>query len=453
MPTNLISIGRSGAAAAKASIEVTAQNIANASNPDYVRRSLQLSEFVGAARIDFQSSSSLAGVRIGGIDRPNSELIQRRARDSASDLQRAEAELSGLRDAETALEQSGLFRGLVDYEAALRVLEGDPTDLALRTGALESARQLAQTFQLADFSLGNARQLVEDDVNVGVDAINGAARELARINVELANVRSGTAAQASLLDARDAALRDISSEFGTITRFDEFGAAEVRLVGTPLPAGESGLLLVEGDKFSELTAQIDPQGSASFSFGGAAFAPLSGAMAGRASALTDLAGRQSVLDAIASQTITQANNAQASGAALDGSDGQPLFTGSDAGTIALALMRGEDLALAPAGSPPGSRNTANLSNMLAVFGADDGPIASTDRLLLALSSKISGIETTREGLAIINSSAQADLLTETGVDLDAEAASLIRLQQAFEANSRIIQVAGELFDTILGLSR
>ncbi|EAQ28884.1 flagellar hook-associated protein 1 [Erythrobacter sp. NAP1] len=452
MPTNLISIGRSGAAAAKASIELTAQNIANASNPDYVRRSLQLTEFVGVARIDFQSSSSLAGVRIGGIERPNSELIQRRARDSASDLARAEAELTGLRDAETALEQSGLFRGLVDFEAALRVLEGDPTDQALRAGALESARQLAQTFQLADFSLGNARQLVEDDVNVGVDRINGAASEVARINLELANARDGTAAQASLLDARDAALREISSEFGIIARFDEFGAAEVRLVGTPSPAGEEGLLLVEGGKFSELSAQIDPQGTASFNFGGAPFAPLSGAMAGRASALTDLSGRQSSLDAIAGQTIAQANAAQASGAALDGSAGQPLFSGSDAGTIELALASGEDLALAPAGSPPASRDTANLSNALDALGADDGPIASVDRLLLSLSSRISGIETTREGLAIINSSAQADLLSETGVDLDAEAASLIRLQQAFEANSRVIQVASELFDTILGLN-
>ena len=67
------------------------------------------------------------------------------------------------------------------------------------------------------------------------------------------------------------------------------------------------------------------------------------------------------------------------------------------------------------------------------------------------SSRIAGLETTREGLEIINDTAQAELLRETGVDLDEEAANLIRLQQAFEANSRVIQVATELFDTILGL--
>ena len=88
MSTNLILIGRSGAAAARAGIELTAQNIANASNPDYVRRSLQLSELVGRANIGFQPTTSFAGVQIGGIQRPDSDLIQRRARDSECGLER-----------------------------------------------------------------------------------------------------------------------------------------------------------------------------------------------------------------------------------------------------------------------------------------------------------------------------------------------------------------------------
>ncbi|MHA7820949.1 MAG: flagellar hook-associated protein FlgK [Erythrobacter sp.] len=451
MPTNLISIGRSGAAAARASIEVTAQNIANAANSDYVRRSLQLGELAGAANIDFQSTSSFSGVRIGGVLRPDSELIQSRARDSGSDLARAEAELAGLRDAETALEQSGLYRALVDFEASLTLLESDPTDPALRGGAIETARQMADTFHFAQFSLANARTLVEGDIGVGVDTINGAASELARINIELVNAREGTAGQASLLDARDAALRDIADEYGIVTRYDEFGAVEVRLVGTPNPPGERGVLLVAGGNFSQLTASIDPAGSATFSFGGAEFSPISGAMAGRAASLATISQKQVELDAIAAQTIAQANSAQAAGAALDGSAGQPLFSGTDASTIALALTNGDGLALAPAGSSAGSRNTANLVNLIAAFGADDGPIAATDRALLALSSRIAGIDTTREGLAIIKDSAEAERLAETGVDLDTEAANLIRLQQAFEANGRVIAVASELFDTILGL--
>ena len=117
----------------------------------------------------------------------------------------------------------------------------------------------------------------------------------------------------------------------------------------------------------------------------------------------------------------------------------------------MALNNGDQLALAPAGSPAGSRDTTNLSNLIGAFADPNGPIAGTDRMLLSLSSRISGIDTTREGLAIINAAAQAELLSETGVDLNAEAADLIRLQQAFEANSRVIQVASDIFDTILGI--
>ncbi|MEL6737915.1 MAG: flagellar basal body rod C-terminal domain-containing protein, partial [Pseudomonadota bacterium] len=131
--------------------------------------------------------------------------------------------------------------------------------------------------------------------------------------------------------------------------------------------------------------------------------------------------------------------------------GQSLFTGTGAGDIELALTTGSQLATAPAGSPAGSTNTSNLASLVASIGADDGPIARTDTLLLGLSSRIAAQDVTRTGLAAIADNAQATLLIETGVDLDTEAANLVRLQQAFEANSRVMQVATEVFDTILGL--
>lgn len=450
MPSTLINIARSGAAAARADIELTAQNIANASNPDYTRRRMEQVELVGAARIDRQARSTLNGVLIGGIERVDSEFAQRQLRASTSDLARAEAEILGLRDAELGLEESGLYDKLVDFEASLTLLTSDPTDPALRTGALETARQLAQTFQTASFALGNARGLAEAELSSGVDRINGTASELARINVSLVNAREGSAGRAALLDARDAALRDLAEEVGIEVEFDEFGAAEVRVLSNPPPPGESGVLLVSGANFSLLTAN-ENNGSVTLNVAGIDLVALSGAMAGRAGALSDIATRQSELDAIAASTIARATAAQSSGTALDGSAGQPLFSGTDASDISLSLGNGAGLALAPAGAPAGSRDTSNLANLIAAFGADDGPIVATDRTLLSLASRIAGLDTTRDGLSIIKQSAEADLLAETGVDLDAEAANLIRLQQAFEANSRVIQVATELFDTILGL--
>jgi len=95
MSGSLFQIACSGIAASRASIELTAQNIANAANPDYARRSLGVSEMVGVAT---GSNGVLGGVRIEGIVRNDSAIIQQQARSSASELARADAELTALRE-------------------------------------------------------------------------------------------------------------------------------------------------------------------------------------------------------------------------------------------------------------------------------------------------------------------------------------------------------------------
>lgn len=445
MPGPLFQIARSGAAAARASIELTAQNIANASNPDYARRNLEVRELVG---VTTGRDGVLNGVRIAGISRSDSALVQQQARTSASELARADAELQGLRDTELALEQSNLFEGLVEFEAVLTQLEGNPLEPALRTDALETARQLAGTFQFANTTLDTARGQVQEAAAQSLDEANLQTAELARINENLSNARPGTVGQAALLDARDAALRNLSEQVGVSATFDELGRATVRLADG---SGGAGPLLVDRFTATAITSTTDADGTLSFDVGGAPAAPASGALAGQAAALEAQADFQSRLDTIANEVINRANAAQGTGVDQDGNPGQPLFTGTSAATIALGLTSGRQLASAPAGSPAGSTNTTNLASLVTSLGADDGPIARTDTLLLGLSSRISSQDVTRTGLAAIAQNAEATLLSETGVDLDTEAANLIRLQQAFEANGRVLQVATEIFDTLLAI--
>ncbi|MEL7198175.1 MAG: flagellar hook-associated protein FlgK [Pseudomonadota bacterium] len=445
MPSALINIGASGAAVARASLELTAQNIANASNPNYARRTLTQSELVGSATIGLNSADSLGGVRIGGVNRAGSELVQLQARNASSDLERTDALLTGIQNSEVALEQSRLFESLVDFEAALVRLESDPTDATLRTTTLESARQLANTFQLAERSLGDARGLMQSDLTAETTGLQNDLDELARINADIVAARDGSAGLASLLDARDQALRGISEELGVTVTFSPKGAAEVQLAGTPAE------VLVSGSVASIFTSTFAADGTASFAINGTAVDPDSGGMAGRAQALEEQANLQTQLDAIAGQVITSANAAQASGVDFGGATGQPLFAGSQASDIALALTSGSQLVTAPAGSPAGSSDTTVLGNLITAIGDGTGPIQNTDTLLLGLSSRTAGVETRREGLTIVSQAAEAQLLQETGVNLDTEAADLVRLQQSFEANGRVIQVAVEVFDTILGL--
>ncbi|MFN9633009.1 MAG: hypothetical protein ACK554_05930 [Erythrobacteraceae bacterium] len=84
MPSAIFTIGRSGLAASRLSLELTAQNIANAANPDYSRRTLTQSELVMTGNIGIGASvDSLGGIRPGVVVRAESALVQRQARDTA----------------------------------------------------------------------------------------------------------------------------------------------------------------------------------------------------------------------------------------------------------------------------------------------------------------------------------------------------------------------------------
>ncbi|MEM9500568.1 MAG: flagellar hook-associated protein FlgK [Pseudomonadota bacterium] len=445
MSGTLITIGRSGAAAARANLELTAQNIANAGNADYSRRLLGQTELVGTGTVFGYSGTTYGGVRLGSVQRAQNELLQAQVRGSTSNLAQADAELAGLRGSETALENSQLFEGLVDFEATLTRLASDPLEPALRISALESARQLANRFQVTDTALGEARSLVQSQTLGGVEEVNRQLASLARINDELTRTEPDTAGQAGLFDQRDAALRALSEEVGIKVQIGERGVVDVRL------GDSSGPLVVDGTTSGVLSVGFAADGTASFTLDGTAVSPTSGALAGRAGALTAQADLQVQLDDIATLTITRANTAQTNGTAQDGTTGQPLFSGTTAADMTLALASGADLATAPAGAPANSRDASNLASLITAIGGDNGPIAESDALLLGLSSRIAGQETTRGALATIAESSQAALLSETSVDLDTEAANLVRLQQAFEASSRVIQVAVELFDTVLSL--
>ena len=57
--------------------------------------------------------------------------------------------------------------------------------------------------------------------------------------------------------------------------------------------------------------------------------------------------------------------------------------------------------------------------------------------------------TTQEALKVVNTQAVAARDKVSGVNLDDEAAALVRYQQAYQAAAKALQVSGQLFDSIV----
>lgn len=444
MGADLISIAKSGTAASRAALDLTAQNIANANSDGYVRRTLSVAELAANSGMAAPTALNLAGVRVTGVTRNADVFRQSEVRRTGADAARASAEVQGLENIESAVEQTGVYQSIVAFEASLQQLVSDPTDGSLRAAVLERGRTMAQTFNVAASSLDAVGEGLRFEAQDGVDEVNRIAGELARVNLRLSRAADASSDQTTLLDQRDTLLEQLSKYANVSTSYNQDQTVSVTIGGT------AGQTLVSGGTAATLAMVTAGDGTIAFTLDSNPATISSGALAGQGQALVQLADTRSQLDALAKTLVDVVNAAQASGVDLDGNGGQPLFSGTDAAGMALVAASGSAIATAPAGAAANSRDGSNLAALRSALSAAD-PAGTMDTLLFTISSAVAGRTITRDALLSIASTAKVALQAQAGVDLDEEAVNLMRFQQAFQANGRVMQVASDIFDSILGI--
>ena len=250
---------------------------------------------------------------------------------------------------------------------------------------------------------------------------------------------------ASLLDQRDNLLQQMSQYGDIATTFSPDGTVKVQIGGAAGPA------IVNGGSTDALTAATAADGTITFSTASGASVALSGgSLAGQNLALGKLSQLHGDLDALAANIVTTVNGVQTGGVDVDGNAGVAMFSGTDAASFSLALTNGSQIATAPAGAAAKSLDTTNLDALRNALGNAD-PAGKMDSILFDVSSAVSGRTVTRDALKTISDSAKTTLAAQSGVDLDSEAVNLVRYQQAFQASGRVMQVASNIFDTLIGI--
>ncbi len=129
-----------------------------------------------------------------------------------------------------------------------------------------------------------------------------------------------------------------------------------------------------------------------------------------------------------------------------GADGQGTI-GGYAITLGAGAVTGDRYALLPAGA--GSGDGANLQ---ALIGAWSGAGSLTERFNILVSdigSQTAAARTAENAATSRLTAAEMAEANLSAVDLNTEAARLLQLQQAYQANARALSVARDLFDTLL----
>ena len=127
--------------------------------------------------------------------------------------------------------------------------------------------------------------------------------------------------------------------------------------------------------------------------------------------------------------------------------------------LALTTTNSQAVAVAKAGSGAGSGDNTNALAMARLF--DDNVFDDSQRSLRGIAERLTGrvagiadsSATSAEVQALAAEEAQSARANMSSVNLDEEAAELLRFQQAYQAAAQVMRMSNQLFDSLLTIAR
>jgi len=240
---DLLSIGLSGLAANKTSLSVTGHNITNINTPGYSRQdtiqATQTPQFSGAGYIG--SGTSLVDIR-----RSYSEFLTTQLRSStalSSDVKAYKSQIDQL-DSLLAGTTTGVTPSLQKFFSALQTAAEDPSNLPARQLVLSEAEGLSRRFNTVYDRLNEQNSFANKQMGAVTEQINRLSSSIASLNQSIAIAQSNGAQPNDLLDAREEALRQLSTFVGVNVVAQNDGTQNVFIgSGQPLVVGNNAARL------------------------------------------------------------------------------------------------------------------------------------------------------------------------------------------------------------------
>ncbi|HTZ44591.1 MAG TPA: flagellar hook-associated protein FlgK [Jatrophihabitans sp.] len=426
--------------AARYGLDVTGQNISNANTPGYVRQRAELAEAGPVAGVPslYATQHSDSTATVSGTSRLNDPVIDMRARSEHSRNGYLQASASTQSSVESLFNEpsdNGLAEQLNDFWNSWASVANNPGDSAARNVVLQKAAGVAGTLNETGAALNRLSQSLTDQANSTVTQINTATSELATLNSSIAVGTATGSVNNNLLDQRDSLLKSLSDLAGAQSTINGDGTATVTIGGQTVVS-------------SVTSTAVSVNASNQIVVGGTVAGPASGTLQGLVDGLsTTIPGYQAQLDAVASALASTTNSAQAGGYDLAGNPGTPLFSGSTAGTIAVAITNPSLLAASgtPGGNLDGSVALANSHLGNSTTGAD-----ASYRLLigtLATNSQRASQQATVQ--QSVTDSVDQLVDSSSGVSIDEETTNLLTYQRAYQASSRVLTTVDDTLDTLI----
>ena len=201
------------------SVNVAAQNVANANTPGYTREAVNLVN-VGAPATParyatFQGDGQ--GVKVDSVTRFRDQFMEIQAaieHGSMASMDQASSTMNGIQQMFNEPSDSGIQAQLSNFWAGFDDVANNPADGASRTQLLERADTLAASFNSVSTQLGQLKSNTASELGATVADINSKALSIAQLNKAIkANSIAGLPVN-DLEDQRDLLANQISEASG-----------------------------------------------------------------------------------------------------------------------------------------------------------------------------------------------------------------------------------------------
>jgi len=435
-------------------IATVSQNVANAGTAGYVRETVAVSSVA--------ADGAGMGVRTGPAARSLDERLQASALAASATVVGQQTRSDALAGIDAASGTPGAGFDLPSLLGSLRdsftTLQADPANAAQQRVVVNRADALARGVNALGQAVGGARQSAQDAAVADVATANSALHSIGALSDQIIAARSRNESTADLEDQRDRSIRTLS---------DLTGARVLRQASGDALAVAGGLVL-------PLRAATGP-----FTLGAATLAPDTPTAAvprlgldGVAVAGEPIGGRIGANLALRDTTLTDLQSGldqfgQSLASRFD-LQGLRLFTdaiGAVPAAAAPGFAQGMRVNAAVVAAPTilrdgvGPARAAGSTTLIdkvldRVLGSGAGSVAAAAS---ALASKHAGLAADASaGLATgraVQTSLDAKLAAGTGVSLDTETADLVRLQNAYAANAKVITASQALWTQLLDTVR
>jgi len=194
-----------GLKAHQQAIDVTGENISNASNPDYVRQRAIFSSFKPINQIPGDIG---IGVEISSINRITDTYLFNRYISVNATLQNFKTQEEYLQEIATYfpdVQDQGLFKDLKDFFNTWQTFASNPNDGAVKVDLAYKTQKLTNTFHTLRKKLSNIQESINGEIDTHIQEVNNIIKNIANLNKEITlHEANGKSHANELRDKRDA---------------------------------------------------------------------------------------------------------------------------------------------------------------------------------------------------------------------------------------------------------